>query len=135
MNIYEAFEQEPVVDEAKSFPLSETANILLRPLSGETSKRALEKLMEPYSVRLNAGGKLTDEENKKLNAEFYSQNIIKGWNGLTDKDKKEIKFSPKAAEALLLDPKMERFFHLVVKIAADEDQFRAARTEDDAGNS
>lgn len=134
MNIYEAFEQEPLVDEAKSFPLSDTASISLRPLTGETSKRALEKLMEPYAVRLKNGGSLTDEENKTLNAKFYSQNIIKGWKGLTDRDGKEIKFSPSAAEALLLDPKMERFFALIVKIAAEEDQFRAERTEDDAGN-
>ena len=34
MNIYEAFEQEPVLDEAKSFPLSDTASISLRPLTG-----------------------------------------------------------------------------------------------------
>ena len=135
MNIYEAFEQGQVIDEAKSFPLSETANIMLRPLSGETSKRALEELMKPYSVRLNAGGKLTDEENKKLNAEFYSQNIIKGWSGLKGKKGEDLKFSPAAAEALLLDPKMEKFFALIVKIAADEDQFRAVITEDDAGNS
>ena len=134
MNLYEAFEQEPIVDEAKSFPLSDTASISLRPLTGETSKRALEKLMEPYSVRLKAGGHLTDEENKTLNAKFYSQNIIKGWKGLTDREGKEIKFTPAAAEALLLDPKMERFFALIVKIAAEEDQFRAERTEEDAGN-
>lgn len=134
MNLYEAFEQEPVIDEAKSFPLSDTASIMLRPLTGETSKRALEKLMEPYSVRLKNGGHLTDEENKTLNAKFYSQNIIKGWTGLKDREGKDIKFTPAAAEALLLDPKMERFFGLIVKIAAEEDQFRAERTEEDAGN-
>lgn len=134
MNIFEAFEQEPIIDEAKSFPLSDKASISLRPLSGETSKRALEKLMEPYSIRLNSGGKLTDEENKQLNAEFYSQTIIKGWKGLTDREGKEIKFSPAAAAALISDPKMERFFGLIVKMAAEDDQFRAAREEADAGN-
>lgn len=134
MNIYEAFEQEPVLDETKSFPLSDTASISLRPLTGETSKRALEKLMEPYSVRLKNGGHLTDDENKTLNAKFYSHTIIKGWKGLTDREGKEIKFSPATAEALLLDPKMEKFFNLIVKIAAEEDQFRAERTEEDAGN-
>lgn len=134
MNIFEAFEQEPIIDEAKSFPLSDKASISLRPLSGETSKRALEKLMEPYSIRLNSGGKLTDDENKNLNAEFYSQTIIKGWKGLTDREGKEIKFSPAAAAALISDPKMERFFGLIVKMAAEDDQFRAAREEADAGN-
>lgn len=134
MNLYEAFEKNPIVDEAKKFPLSDKASIWLRPLTGETSRRALEALMEPYNIRLNNGGKLTEEENRKLNAEFYSSTIVKKWEGLTDREGKEIEFSPENAKALFLDPKLEEFFGLIIKMAAADDQFRTSRIEADAGN-
>lgn len=133
MNIYDAFGSD-FVDAAKTFPLSEDASITLMPTSGEASKRAFEKLMEPYSVRLNAGGKLTDAENRTLNAKFFAHHIIKDWKGIKDADGNEIEFSPDRAEALLLDKKLERFFLLIIKIANDEDSFKAARDEDDLGN-
>jgi len=134
MNIYDAFGAD-LIDSAKTFPLSEDASITLMPTSGEASKRAFEKLMEPYSVRLNAGGKLTDAENKLLNAKFFANNIIKGWTGIKDAEGNEIEFSPERAEALLQEKKLERFFLLIIKIANDEDSFKAVRDEDDLGNS
>lgn len=133
MNLYDAFESS-LVDEAKTFPLSDTASITLLPTGGEKAKRAFERMMEPYSVRLNAGGKLTEEENKKLNVKFFAHHIIKGWSGIKDRDGKEITFSPEAAEALLSDPKLERFFLLIIKMASNDESFTAAREEDDAGN-
>lgn len=133
MNLYEAFESN-LVDETKTFPLSDTASIKLLPTGGEKSKRAFERMMEPYSVRLNAGGKLTDAENKKLNIEFFAKHIIKGWTGINDKEDNPIEFSPEAAVALLSDPKLERFFLMVVKMASNDASFEAAREEDDAGN-
>lgn len=133
MNIFDAFEND-LVDEAKTFPLSETASIKLMPTGGDKAKRAFEKLMEPYSVRLNSGGKLTKDENTQLNARYFANHIIKGWEGITDRDGKAIKFSPKAAEELLSDPKLERFFLLIIKIASDDESFAAVREEDDAGN-
>ena len=134
MNIYEAFGSD-FKDAAKTFPLSEDASITLMPTSGEASRRAFEKLMEPYSVRLNAGGKLTEAENKALNVKFFANHIIKGWTGIRDSEGNEIEFSSAAAEALLGDKKLERFFLLIIKIANDEDSFKAARDENDLGNS
>lgn len=133
MNIFEAFESH-LVDEAKTFPLSDTASIKLLPTGGEKAKRAFERMMEPYSVRLNAGGKLTDAENKKLNVEFFANHIIKGWSGILDREGNPIEFSPAAAEALLSDPKLERFFLMIVKMASNDAAFEATREEDDAGN-
>lgn len=133
MDIYAAFENK-LVDEAKEFPLSETASITLRPIGGETARRAFEKMMEPYSVRLNAGGKLTDTENRDLNARFYAHHVIKGWKGIKDREGKEIKFSADAAETLLKDKALERFFTMILKMSADDDSFRETRDEDDSGN-
>ena len=133
MNIYEAFESH-LIDEPKTFPLSDEASITLLPTGGEKAKRAFERMMEPYSVRLNAGGKLTDEENKKLNVRFFAHHIIKGWSGIKDRDGNDIAFSPDAAEALLSDPNLERFFMLILKMASNDESFNAAREEDDAGN-
>ncbi len=132
-NLYEAFENN-LVDEAKTFPLSDTASISLRPTGGENAKRAFERMMEPYSVRLNAGGKLTEQENKDLNVRFFAEHIIKGWSGITDREGKEIEFSVENAKALLADKALERFFLLVIKMASDDDSFNATREEDDAGN-
>lgn len=133
MNIFEAFESN-LVDEAKTFPLSDTASIKLLPTGGEKAKRAFERMMEPYSVRLNAGGKLTEAENKKLNVEFFARHIIKGWTGIEDRDGNPIEFTPEAAEALLSDKNLERFFLMIVKMASNDAAFEAAREEDDAGN-
>ncbi|UIS25212.1 hypothetical protein [Erythrobacter phage vB_EliS-L02] len=133
LNIYEAFGTD-LVDEAKTFPLSDTASITLVPTGGEKAKRAFEKMMEPYSVRLNSGGKLTEKENKDLNVRFFAEHIIKGWEGITDDKGEEIKFSPEAAKALLSEKKLEGFFLLIIKMASDDASFAAAREEDDAGN-
>lgn len=133
MNLYEAFETN-LVDEAKTFPLSDTSSITLRPTGGETAKRAFERMMEPYSVRLNSGGKLTDQENKDLNVRFFAEHIIKGWSGIKDRDGQEIQFSVENAKKLLAEKALERFFLLIIKMASDDDSFNAAREEDDAGN-
>jgi hypothetical protein len=89
MNLYEAFERN-LVDEGKEFPLSDTAYITLLPVGGDKARRAFERMMEPYSPRLNAGGKLTEEENKSLNVRFYSEVIIKGWTGIKGRDGENI---------------------------------------------
>lgn len=134
MNLYEAFERN-LVDEAKEFPLSDTAYISLIPVGGDKARRAFERMMEPYSPRLNAGGKLTEEENKSLNVRFYAEIIIKGWRGLKDREGKDIKHSVDAAKALLSDEKLQGFFALIVRMATNDAAFEAARTEEDEGNS
>lgn len=134
MNIFEAFERN-LVDEAKEFPLSDTAFITLLPVGGEKARRAFERMMEPYSPRLNAGGKLTEEENKALNVKFYAEHVVKGWRGVKDRDNKEIKFSPDAAKALFSDKRLEGFFALIIRMAANDAAFEAARAEEDEGNS
>jgi len=133
MNLYEAFESN-LDDTAKEFPLSDTASITLMPIAGDKSRRAFERMMEPYSVRLNAGGKLTDEENKALNVRFYAENIVKGWKGIKDREGKEIKFSPEAATALFSDEKLAGFFALIIRMASNDASFEAKKAEADEGN-
>jgi hypothetical protein len=134
MDLYEAFERN-LVDEAKEFPLSDTGYITLLPVGGDKARRAFERMMEPYSPRLNAGGKLTEEENKQLNVKFYSEYVIKGWRGLKDREKKEIKYSVEAAKKLLSDERLQGFFALIIRMASNDSAFEAARAEDDEGNS
>jgi hypothetical protein len=133
MNIYEAFEN-TLEDTPKEFPLSDTASITLLPISGEKSRRAFERMMEPYSVRLNAGGKLTEEENKNLNVRFYAENIVKGWKGIKDRDGNDIEFSVEAAKALFADEKLTGFFALIIRMASNDASFEAKKAESDAGN-
>lgn len=133
MNLYEAFESS-LLDEAKTFPLSDDASITLRPTAGDKARRAFEKLMEPYSVRLNSGGELTEEENRKINVKHYANNVITDWAGIKDRAGEDIAFSPEAAEKLLSDKKLEKFFLLIVRMASNEKAFAEARAEDDAGN-
>lgn len=133
MNIYEAFERN-LVDEGKEFPLSDTAYITLLPVGGEKARRAFERLMEPYSPRLNAGGKLTDEENKRLTVDFYTNTVILGWRGMKDRENKDIPFNKENVRALLTDKKLESFFALIIRMASNDAAFEAAREEEDAGN-
>lgn len=133
MNIYEAFENN-LEDSAKTFPLSDTASITLLPIAGEKSRRAFERMMEPYSVRLNAGGKLTEQENKDLNVRFYAENIVKGWKGILDRDGNEIEFSVDNAKKLFSDEKLTGFFALIIRMASNDAAFEAKKAENDAGN-
>lgn len=133
MNIYEAFENN-LEDTPKEFPLSDTASITLLPISGEKSRRAFERMMEPYSVRLNAGGKLTEEENKNLNVRFYAENIVKGWKGIKDRDGNDIEFSVENAKTLFADEKLVGFFALIIRMASNDASFEAKKAESDAGN-
>jgi hypothetical protein len=133
MNLYEAFETN-LDDTAKEFPLSDTASITLMPIAGDKSRRAFERMMEPYSVRLNAGGKLTDEENKALNVRFYAENIVKGWKGIKDREGNEIEFSAEAATALFTDDKLASFFALIIRMASNDASFEAKKAEADEGN-
>lgn len=133
MNLYEAFETN-LEDTAKEFPLSDTASITLMPIAGDKSRRAFERMMEPYSVRLNAGGKLTDEENKSLNVRFYAENIVKGWKGILDREGNEIEFSVENAKMLFSDEKLTPFFALIIRMASDDASFEAKKAETDAGN-
>lgn len=134
MDIYEAFERN-LEDTPKEFPLSDTASITLLPMGGEKARRAFERMMEPYSPRLNAGGKLTEEENKALNVRFYAEHIVKGWTGIKDRGgKQDIEFSVDNAKALFSDKKLEGFFALIIRMASNDAAFEAAKAEADEGN-
>lgn len=132
MNLYEAFDVQ-VSQDAKTFPLSETASIDLLPLGSDVAKRKFDQLMEPYQARLNAGVKLTEDENKKLNIRFFSEVIVRGWVGMKDSEDKDIKFSP--ANAAKLFEALPRFFALVLKLASDEDAFTITKNGDEEKNS
>lgn len=132
MNLYEAFDVQ-VSQDAKTFPLSETASIDLLPLGSDVAKRKFDQLMEPYQARLNAGVKLTEDENKKLNIRFFSEVIVRGWVGMKDSENKDIKFSP--ANAAKLFEALPRFFALVLKLASDEDAFTITKNGDEEKNS
>jgi len=134
MNIYETFSKPAFLDSAKTFPLSETASITLLPLTGEKSKREFQKLMEPYTPRIKAGGTLTETEQKSLNLRHFSETVIVGWKGITGANNEEIKFSPEAAKSLLGDPKLESFFDLIAKMASNEAGFTEAQHQEDEGN-
>lgn len=134
MNLYEAFETN-LDDTAKTFPLSDTASITLLPIAGDKSRRAFERMMEPYGPRLNAGGKLTDEENKKLNVKFYAETIIKNWTGINGRDGEPIPFNVENATNLLSDEKLNSFFALIIRMASNDAAFEAKAAEADEGNS
>jgi hypothetical protein len=132
MNLFEAFDVQ-VSQDAKTFPLSEDASIDLLPLASDVAKRKFEQLMEPYQARLNAGIKLTEDENKKLNIRFFSEVIVRGWKGLKDADGKDVKYSTENAAKLF--EALPRFFALVLKLASDEDSFTVQKVEDEEKNS
>lgn len=133
MNLYETFANN-LVDEAKTFPLSEEASITMLPIGGDKARRAFERMMEPYSARLQAGGSLTEAENKALNIRFYAEHIVKGWTGIKDQDGEAIEFSPERAKALFSDKKLEGFFALIVRMSQNEAAFKANAEEADEGN-
>jgi hypothetical protein len=133
MNIYEAFERS-LIDEAKTFPLGDTESITMLPTGGEKARRAFQKMMEPYAPRLDAGGKLTDEENKKLNVRFYAEHIVKGWEGIRGRDGEIIPYSKENAAALFSDEKIAAFFGLIVRMSQNDAAFEEAAAEADAGN-
>lgn len=134
MNLYEAFERK-LEDKPKKFDLGDTESVTMIPAGGDKARRAFEQMMEPYSARLNAGGKLTEAENKKLNARFYAETIVKSWKGLTDREGKEIAFTPENAFALFTDPDLAGFFALLIRISQDDSAFKAAADAGDEGNS
>jgi hypothetical protein len=132
MNLFEAFDVQ-VSQDAKTFPLSETASIDLLPLASDVAKRKFDQLMEPYQARLNAGIKLTEDENKKLNIKFFAETIVRGWKGLTDAEGKDVKYTTENAAKLF--EALPRFFALVLKLSSDEDAFTITKTADDEKNS
>jgi hypothetical protein len=133
MNIYEAFERN-LIDEPKTFPLGDDVSITMLPTGGDKAQRAFERMMEPYGPRLNAGGKLTDEENKKLNVRFYAEHIVKGWEGIRGRDKELLPYSKENAALLFSDPKIAGFFALIIRMSQNDEAFQAASEESDEGN-
>jgi hypothetical protein len=132
MNLYEAFDV-VVQQDSKTFPLSETASIDLLPMASDIARRKFDAMMEPYQPRIDAGGKLTEEENKRLNVRFFAEVVITGWQGLEDADGKPVPYSKENAKKLL--EALPRFFALVVRMASNEEAFTSARAKADEGNS
>lgn len=134
MNIYEAFERN-LSDEPKTFPLGDDVSITMMPAGGDKAQRAFERMMEPYGPRLNAGGKLTTEENKKLNVRFYSEFIVKDWKGIRGRDGELIPFTKDNAAMLFSDEKLAGFFALIIRMTQNDEAFKEASSETDEGNS
>ncbi len=135
MNLYETFEKPDMLDSPKEFPLSETAYITLLPTSGEKAKRAFQRMMEPYTPRIKAGGSLTEAEIKDLNVRHFAETIIVGWRGLKGKNGEEVVFSRDNAKMLLSDTKLEEFFNLIAKMAQNDAAFAEEVAQADEGNS
>lgn len=133
MNIFETFANN-LVDEAKTFPLSETASITMMPVGGDKGRRAFNKMMEPYAARLQAGGTLTEAENEALSKRFYAEFVVVGWEGINDADNQPIPHSVEAAKTLFNDKRLEGFFSLIVRMSQNEAAFRAQADENDSGN-
>lgn len=132
MNIFEAFETKPIVEDGKWFDLSDTAKIKLRYLGSEVAKRAYENLMRPFAQRQKLGLELTEAESKKVNVEFLSSTIILDWQGITGKDGEVIEYSPEAVATLC--EALPRFTALIFRIATDESNFEKELVEAEVGN-
>lgn len=132
MDLYATFDKQ-VSQDAKTFPLSDTASIDLYPMASDFARRKFDQLMEPFQARIKAGGELSEAEASKINLRFFAEVIIKGWRGLKDKDGKDIKFTPENAQKLL--EALPRFTAMIARMAADESAFEIKQTEEDVGNS
>lgn len=132
MSIYDIFESKPLDEEGKWFDLGPKERIRLRFMGSEAARRAHENLMRPYAQRQKLGLDLSDEESKKVNIEFLSKTLILDWEGFTDKDGKNIKYSPEAAATLC--EALPRLTALILRIAMDETNFEKDLIEEEVGN-
>mgnify|MGYP007077654153 CR=1 FL=1 len=132
MSIYDIFETKPLDEEGKWFDLGPKEKIKLRFMGSEAARRAHENLMRPYTQRVKMGIELTDEEAKQVNIKFLSETLILDWQGFTDRDGKEIKFTPAAAATLC--EALPRLTALILRIAMEENNFEKEMIEAEAGN-
>lgn len=132
MSIYDIFETKPLDEDGKWFELGPAEKIKLRYMGSEAAKRAYENLMRPFAARQKLGLDLTDEESKKVNIAFLSETLIMDWQGFTDREGKEIKFTPAAAAALC--EALPRLTALILRIATDESNFEKELVETETGN-
>lgn len=102
--------------------------------AGGANKR-FQKVMEaktrPYRRQIQDDSMDVDLANE-LMRETFAETVILGWEGITDKDGKPIKFSP--ANALKLLNQMPDLFDELRDAASKQANFRAEQIADDVGN-
>lgn len=135
MNLFETFSKPEMAETAKEFPLGIDAFITLLPTNGEKSKRAFQKMMEPFAPRLKANHPLTENEVKDLNIRHFADTIIVNWRGLKGEKDEEITYSKENAKLLLTNPKLEGFFDLIARMAQNDAAFSEEQAQEDEGNS
>jgi hypothetical protein len=95
-------------------------------------KKRMQQLTKPHRRAIQLGT-LDDKVFDDIVTEAYIDTIILGWEGITDRDGKDIAFNKQNAMKLFAD--LPDFFSLIVKSAENAALFRVDQLEGDAKNS
>ena len=86
---------------------------------------AVERLREPFKALVEAGGKIPDADQRRINARAMAEGLLIGWEGVVDDETGEpIPYSPDAAAAILEDEENATIRDIIFGKAREDDLFR-----------
>ena len=134
-DLYKMFETDSSLErEGFWYKVSENTGFLLARAGGHNTRfvKALEVKTRPYRRQIE-NGTLDGELGNELLRDAFAETVILDWTGVSDRNGKAVKFSPKAAAALLKE--LPDLFADLQEAASKSANFRKGGIEEDAGNS
>jgi hypothetical protein len=107
--------------------LGEGARIKVARMNNPRHSAALRRVTKPYRRQIEAGT-LNEDISYRLIGEAMAEGILLDWEGL-DEQGEPLKYSPKAARDLLVNPQLRDFRAQVESAANDAEQFRLEEIE------
>ncbi len=134
MSLYDMYETDPDM---------ETGGVILNYGEGQRIKvaragganvqfgKSLERTMRPYRKQLD-NGTLDNDVANKLFVRVYAESVVKDWEGVTDRDKKPMKFSVENCVQLFTD--LPELFADVREASNAISNYKLDMVEDDVKN-
>ncbi|BBK44023.1 hypothetical protein STVA_40430 [Allostella vacuolata] len=108
--------------------------VTVRSTATPSYRNAQARLLRPLARLVGAGVAIPAEKQDEIAARLLAEEVVAGWQGLTDEDGRPIPFSRERAAAIFLDPAHRRFRDLVFEAANTAESFRRQFVADVAKN-
>lgn len=111
--------------------LDDGAVIIVRPIRNADFKRYLNELQKPYERKIQQK-RMDQEALDNLTRKAVAKHVLIGWKGI-ELDGKEVKYSPKVAEEIMIE--FDEFQDDVLSAATARETFREEIVEENEKNS
>lgn len=134
-SIYDIYETDTGLENAGvKVKLTENESVTVAAFGNEKHLKMLDKLKKPLKQQYRHD-RVDPKVDEDIHITAMAHHVLIGWDGIKDREGKDLPYSPENAIKLLSDPRMKRFKATILEIATTAETFKRVEKEEEAKNS